>query len=99
MLLGRADTAWVDDLTVEKLETVLGQAGHDAAGLRDGEHISCPSAAEYRARVTQSAAFAGRTATGVRNAARLLQAAYSGARIDENGDVALVLRGGQIATI
>ncbi len=68
---GRADTSWVDDLAVEKLEMVLDQAEQDAAGLRDGEHVSGPSAAEYRVRVSRSAAFAGRTVTGVRNAARL----------------------------
>ena len=67
-----------DDLTVEKLEVVLDQAGHDAAGLRDGEHISGPSAAEYRTRVTRSAAFAGRTVIGLRNAARLLASADPG---------------------
>jgi hypothetical protein len=72
---GRADTSWLDDLAVEKLEMVLDQAQQDMAGLRDGEHVSGPSAAEYRARVERAAAFAGRTVTGVRSAARLLAAA------------------------
>ena len=62
---GRADTSWTDDLAVEKLEMVLDQAGQDTARLRDGEHISGPSAGEYRARVTRAATFAGRTVTGV----------------------------------
>jgi hypothetical protein len=57
---------------VEKLEMALDQAEYDAAGLRDGEHVSGPSAAEYQARVERTAAFAGRTVTGVRNVTRLL---------------------------
>lgn len=72
---GRADTSWLEDLAVEKLEMVLDQAQQDMAGLRDGEHVSGPSAAEYLARVERAAAFAGPTVTGVRNAARLLAAA------------------------
>ena len=72
---GRADTSWLDDLAVEKLEMVLDQAQQDMAGLRDGEHVSGPSAAEYRTRVERAAAFAGRTVTGVRNAARMLASA------------------------
>jgi len=72
---GRADTSWTDDLAVEELEMVLDQAEQDTARLRDGEHISGPSAGEYRARVTRAATFAGRTVTGVRNAARLLETA------------------------
>jgi hypothetical protein len=51
---------------------ILDQSEYDAAGLRDGEHVSGPSAAEYRARVERAAAFAGRTVTGVRNVRRLL---------------------------
>lgn len=72
---GRADTSWMGDLAVEKLEMVLDQSGYDAAVLHDGEHVSGPSAAEYRARVERTAAFAGRMVTGVRNAARLLESA------------------------
>jgi hypothetical protein len=72
---GRADTSWLDDLALEQLEMVLDQAGQDMAGLRDGEHVSGPSADEYRARVERAAAFAGRTVTGVRSAARLLASA------------------------
>lgn len=72
---GRADTSWLDDLAVEKLEMVLDQSGCDAASLRAGEHVSGPSAAEYRTRVQRAAAFAGRTVTGVRNVTRLLASA------------------------
>jgi len=75
---GRADTTWLDDLTVEKLEMVLDQAERHAAALQDGEHVSDPSAAEYRIRVGRAADFAGRTVTGQRNAARLLAAADPG---------------------
>jgi hypothetical protein len=69
---GRSDTSWLDDLAVEKLEMVLEQSEFDAAILRAGEHVSGPSAAEYRIRVERAAAFAGRTVTGVRNVTRLL---------------------------
>jgi hypothetical protein len=49
---------------VEKLEMILDQAQQDMTGLRDGEHVSGPSADEYRTRVERAAAFAGRTVTG-----------------------------------
>jgi hypothetical protein len=37
-----------------------------------GEHVSGPSAMEYRARVQRTTPFAGRTVTSIRNAERLL---------------------------
>jgi hypothetical protein len=69
---GRADTSWLDDLAVERLEMVLEQNDDDAARLAGGEHVSGPSAEEYRARVARSARFAGRVVTSVRNVERLL---------------------------
>lgn len=75
---GRADGGWLDDLAVERLELVIEQAGQDHALLEDGEHVSGPSSAEYRARVERAAGFAGRAVTSVRNVERLL------ARADEN---------------
>lgn len=75
---GDADTGWMDDLAIERLELVLEQIGQDRARLDDGEHVSGPSAAEYRARIERAAGFAGRVVTSVRNAERLL------ARTDPN---------------
>jgi integrase len=72
---GQADAGWLDDMTVERLELVIEQAGQDHALLEDGEHVSGPSAAEYRARVERAAGFAGRVVTSVRNAERLLNGA------------------------
>lgn len=69
---GRADAGWLDDMAVERLELVIEQAGRDHALLEDGEHVSGPSAAEYRARVERAAGFAGRVITSARNAERLL---------------------------
>jgi hypothetical protein len=65
-------------MAVERLELVIEQAGQDHALLEDGEHVSGPSAAEYRARVERAAGFAGRVVTSVRNAERFL------ARADQN---------------
>src|SRR6266487_3172626 len=65
-------------MAVERLELVIEQAGQDHALLEEGEHVSGPSAAEYRARVERAAGFAGRVVTSVRNAERLL------ARADQN---------------
>jgi integrase len=69
---GLFDAGWLDDVAVERLELVIEQAGQDHALLEDGEHVSGPSAAEYRARVERAAGFAGRVVTSVRNAERLL---------------------------
>jgi hypothetical protein len=76
--LGTADAGWLDDLAIERLELVIEHAGRDHALLQDGEHVSGPSSAEYRARVERAAGFAGRVVTSVRNAERLL------AQADEN---------------
>jgi len=72
---GMADTSWLDDLAVERLEMVLAQTDQDAALLAGGEHVSGPSAADYKTRVQQAARFAGRTVTQVRNVERLLASA------------------------
>ncbi len=69
---GMADTSWLDDVAVERLEMVLEQADEDARRLNDGEHVSGPSTTEYKTRVQRAAHFAGRTVTQVRNIARLL---------------------------
>jgi hypothetical protein len=46
---GAADTGWLDDLTVERLEMVLEQADADWRHLSGGEHVSGPAASDYRA--------------------------------------------------
>ena len=50
-------------MAVERLELIIEQAGQDHALLEDGEHVSGPFAAEYRARVERAAGFAGRVVT------------------------------------
>jgi integrase len=72
---GIADTSWLDDLAVERLEMVLDQTDQDAALLEKGEHVSGCSAADYTTRVQRAARFAGRTITQVRNVDRLLASA------------------------
>ena len=72
---GMADTSWLDDLAVERLEMVLEQADTDARLLDDDEHVSGPSAAEYKNRVQRAARFAGRAVTQVGNIQRLLASA------------------------
>jgi hypothetical protein len=62
----------MDDLAVERLEMVVDQTDHDLALLHDGEHVSGPSAAEYRARTARVSRFTGRVVTHVRCAERLL---------------------------
>lgn len=69
---GTADVSWLDDLAIERLEMVLDQASDDSAHLQGDEHVSGPSAAEYKRRVAQAATFAGRTVTTARGAERLL---------------------------
>jgi len=69
---GAADSSWMDDLNVERLEMVLDQIDDDWDQAQGGEHVSGPSAAEYRTRVQRAAPFAGRTVTSVRSAERLL---------------------------
>jgi integrase len=72
---GAADTGWLDDVTVERLEMVLEQADADWRHLANGEHVSGPAADGYRARVQAARPFAGRAVTSARSAARLLAAA------------------------
>ncbi|MGW1253980.1 hypothetical protein ACWD5Q_02050 [Streptomyces sp. NPDC002513] len=73
--LGAPDTEWLQDIAVEKLELVLEQISDDAQRLAAGEHVSGPSADEYRRRVAGSADFPGRTVISPRSAARLLAGA------------------------
>ena len=75
---GHADTSWMDDVAVERLEMVIEQIDDDLTLMHDGEHVSGPSAAEYKARTARVSHFAGRVVTGVRNAARLLAQADPG---------------------
>jgi len=69
---GTADTTWMEDLAVERLELVLEQADRDWTLLQDGEHVSGPSAAEYRDRVARTRRFEGRIVSQARNIERLL---------------------------
>lgn len=57
---------------------MLEQIGQDRTLLDEGEHVSGPSAVEYRTRIERAAGFAGRVVTSARNAERLL------ARTDPN---------------
>ena len=75
MPLGDADTGWMDDLVIERLEMVVDQAADDLGHLSAGEHVSGPSAGEYRRRLDRSLPFAGRVTDKVRNAERLLASA------------------------
>jgi integrase len=72
---GDADTGWMDDLVIERLEMVIDQAADDLDHLSAGEHVSGPSAEEYRRRLDRSLPFAGRVTDKVRNAERLLASA------------------------
>jgi integrase len=69
---GRADTSWMDDLAIERLELILEQHEHDSRRLDDAEHVSGPAAGDYRARVAAGAQFLGRVVTSRRSVARLL---------------------------
>lgn len=69
---GAADTGWMNDVAVERLEMVIDQLEDDQERLDAGEHVSGPSAAEYRARIERMALFAGRVITTARSAERLL---------------------------
>jgi hypothetical protein len=69
---GEADTSWLDDVLIERLEMVVDQTNNDLEHLHDGEHVSGPSAEEYRRRLAQIVPFAGRVVDKVRNAERLL---------------------------
>ncbi|WP_198145494.1 integrase [Frankia sp. EAN1pec] len=69
---GDADTSWLDDLPVERLEMILEQVDTDARLLENDEHVSGPAAADYHARITRAARFSGRVVNQTRNAQRLL---------------------------
>ncbi|MGW1976615.1 integrase [Streptomyces sp. NPDC001889] len=69
---GYDDPSWLNDIAVEKLELIIDQAGHDHRHLAEGEHVSGPAAAEYRARVQHAATFTGRVVTSADSARRLL---------------------------
>jgi integrase len=75
---GTADTSWMEDLAVERLELVLEQTDRDWTLLEDGEHVSGPSAQEYRDRIARARRFEGRVVNRARNLERLL------ARTDSN---------------
>lgn len=70
---GKADSGWLDDLAVERLEAILEHNQRDHALLTAGEHVSGPAATDYRDRVESSHRFAGRVVNRVRNVERLLQ--------------------------
>jgi integrase len=69
---GGADSGWMEDLAVERLELVLEQTDRDWSSLTDGEHVSGPSAEEYKTRVTRAVRFAGRIINRVRNVERFM---------------------------
>jgi hypothetical protein len=62
----------MEDLAVERLELVLEQTDRDWAGLQSGEHVSGPSADEYKDRVARTVRFAGRIINRVRNVERFM---------------------------
>jgi integrase len=72
---GEADTGWMDDLAIERLEMVIDQTADDLARLDGTEHVSGPSADEYRRRLRHTAPFAGRVIDKVRNIERILASA------------------------
>ncbi|MFJ6661334.1 integrase SAM domain protein [Streptomyces sp. NPDC091377] len=72
---GEGDTSWMEDLAVEKLEVVLEQIDDDCTLAEDGEHVSGPSAAEYRTRLGRVAKFSGRIVSSIRSVERLLHQA------------------------
>nr|WP_205123825.1 integrase SAM domain protein [Streptomyces sp. ST1020] len=69
---GEGDTSWLEDLAVEKLEMVLEQNDDDWTRIQGGEHVSGPSADEYRSRLSGVARFSGRVVRSVRSVERLL---------------------------
>ncbi|MFH8681245.1 hypothetical protein [Streptomyces lydicus] len=74
---GDADTSWMEDLALEELEMISEQVDEDLRALDDGEHVSGPSAREYRHRVRKSAAvFTGRVVIQADNARRLLSSKH-----------------------
>ncbi|MFD9654844.1 hypothetical protein [Streptomyces mirabilis] len=73
--LGYADPSWLHDIAVEKLELIIDQVEQDSERLAAGEHVSGPSADEYRVRVERAASFEGRVVTSAGSAERLLEQA------------------------
>jgi integrase len=74
---GDADTSWMEDLAVEELEMLSEQVDEDLRALDEGEHVSGPSAQEYRRRVRKAAAvFTGRVVNQADNAKRLLSSKH-----------------------
>jgi integrase len=69
---GMADTGWLEDLAIERLELIVEQSEQDRALLQGGEHVSGPSSTEYRTRLAHAQRFAGRVVNRVRNVERLL---------------------------
>ncbi|MDL2075816.1 integrase [Streptomyces sp. GXMU-J15] len=70
---GYADPSWLHDVAVEKLEFIIDQVEQDSQRLAAHEHVSGPSAGEYRARVERTASFRGRVVTSVGSVERLLE--------------------------
>ncbi|WP_297701008.1 hypothetical protein [Mycobacterium sp.] len=70
--VGSADNGWMEDLAVERLEQVLEQTDRDWSSLTGGEHVSGPSAEEYKARVSRATRFTGRIINRVRNVERFM---------------------------
>nr|WSX75858.1 integrase [Streptomyces sp. NBC_00899] len=70
---GYADPSWLHDIAVEKLELIIDQVEQDSERLAAGEHVSGPSADEYRVRVERTASFEGRVVTSAGSAERLLE--------------------------
>ncbi|MGK9465185.1 hypothetical protein ACSLFT_34925 (plasmid) [Streptomyces sp. G6] len=58
---------------MEKLELIIDQVEQDGQRFAAGEHVSGPSADEYRARVERTASFEGRVMTSAGSAERLLK--------------------------
>jgi hypothetical protein len=72
---GYADPSWLHDIAVEKLELIIDHVEQDSERLAAGEHVSGPSADEYRVRVERAASFEGRVVTSAGSAERLLEQA------------------------
>ncbi|MET9736067.1 hypothetical protein ABZZ79_37225 [Streptomyces sp. NPDC006458] len=72
---GQAESGWLDDLAVERLEMAIDQIKDDLVALDAGEHVSGPAADEYRRRLARVAPYAGRVVNSVRSVERLLTSA------------------------
>lgn len=58
---------------MEKLELIIDQVEQDGQHLAAGEHVSGPSADEYRGRMERTASFKGRVVTSAGSVERLLE--------------------------